>query len=189
MNKPIKFLGEFFRNAGRTGSVTPSSPALIRQMVKPVDFRQAKLIIELGPGTGPITKSILKHMRKDATLLVFETNSAFCADLEKIKDKRMRVINDSAEKIQHYLDEYNLDKADCVISSIPLTVLPVKIRMRILSEAKSVLKPGGVFTQFHYSRVNEKVLRKFFPNLRISFTPLNIPPAFVYTGKVGASRA
>ena len=183
LSKRITFLNEFLRNAGRTGSVTPSSRSLIHKMTRPLGLSTAKVIIELGPGTGPMTRSILQKMGPDAKLLAFETNSLFCEELQKINDPRLTVINESAELISKYLKDMNLNQADCVLSSIPLAMVPIRVRMRIVSEVKNNLKPGGVFTQFQYSKTAQNVIRHYFRNVRIDFTPFNIPPAFIYICK------
>ena len=183
LSKRLTFLNEFLRNAGRTGSVTPSSRSLIHRMTRPLGLATAKVIVELGPGTGPMTRTILQRIPKDAKLLAFETNTIFCEELQKLNDPRLIVINDSAELISKYLKDMNLGLADCVLSSIPLTMVPIRVRMRIVSEVKNNLKPGGFFTQFQYSKTAQKVIRHYFKNVKIDFTPFNIPPAFIYVCK------
>ncbi|HAP01681.1 MAG TPA: hypothetical protein DCQ93_07140, partial [Bacteroidetes bacterium] len=88
--KPIQFLNQFLENK-KVGAVMPSSRYLVREMIKPIDFSKAHLIVEYGPGHGNITKEILKKMLPDAKLLVFEINPPFIEELEKIKDNRLHI--------------------------------------------------------------------------------------------------
>ena len=176
MNKLI-FFRELLKNWRQTSSVTPSSPFLIRKMLKRVDFGRARLIVELGPGTGPITREILKRMRSDATLIVFELNETFCGILRKINDPRLSVRRVSAQNISTILRG---ERADYIISGLPLAVFDKKVVRQIFGEVKKHLKPGGAYAQFQYSLASLKTMRANFPEVRTSFVPMNIPPAFVY---------
>ena len=83
------------------GSVRPSSSFLAEKMLKHIDFNTDKIIVELGPGTGVFTEKIIAKMGVDSKLLVFELNKTFIRNLRKtIKDDRVILINDSAEKIE-----------------------------------------------------------------------------------------
>ena len=99
MTTSLSFLKESIRNIRTTGSVVRSSRFLVREMLKPVDFKQAKVIVELGAGDGVLTREILKKMHANARLLCFEINPEFCKILNEIKDKRLILIEDSAENI------------------------------------------------------------------------------------------
>ena len=181
MNKK-GFLKEFFKQRREVGAISASSKFLGRRMCNPIKFKNANHIIELGPGTGVFTKQLLKRMNPDATLFVFETNKSFYQFLmETIDDKRMVLINDTAENIHHHLKKYNLEEVDYIVSSLPLTVIPVHIKENILDEAHKCLKIGGLYIQFQYSLNALGLLkRKFDKKVKIDFAPINFPPAFVY---------
>lgn len=181
MSKGIRFFKEFLRERRTVGALSPSSIFLARKMVAPIDFTKARVIVELGPGTGIFTKEILKNMHPDAKLFVFETQKSFCDMIQKeINDSRMVLINDSAEHVMRHLQQYGADKADYTVSSIPFTVIPTSIKGAILSEAVKSLKPGGLFIQFQYSLNAHKLLKSHFRQVKLDFTPMNIPPAFIY---------
>ncbi len=164
------------------GSIAPSSRFLTNKMLENVDFKTARIFVELGPGTGVFTEEIIARMSNDSVLLVFELNDSFFEDLHsRIKDERVRLIHDSAEKINDYLLEYQLDFADVVISSLPLAVFSNELRGTILASAEKSLKETGKYIQFQYSLQAKSSLKKLYKNVNISFTPLNFPPAFVYT--------
>ena len=73
----LLFARNFFRHPRMLGSIIPSSRFLIRQLLQPVDWSAARVIVEYGPGVGSITAEILERMRPDAMLIAIETNSDF----------------------------------------------------------------------------------------------------------------
>lgn len=184
MPQKKSFIKQFWKEKKMVGAMAPSSRFLAQKMLENIDFSEARVIIELGPGTGVFTDKILKKMRDDAKLLVFELNDNFCNSLKhRITDPRAIIIHDSAEKIEKYLIENQLDKADVVISSLPLANFPSELRNAILHASHKSLTPIGKYIQFQYSLQSKKHIKKVFPQMSINFTPLNFPPAFVYTCK------
>jgi phospholipid N-methyltransferase len=177
----MSFLKQFFNNKSEVGAVAPSSKRLGNKMYGDLDFHDSKCIIEFGPGTGIFTLEILKRINKDTKLLVFETNYTFYNKLKSsIKDDRLILINDSAEKLNQYISANGIDKVDFIISSLPLTVFSKELKNEILDESVKYLKDGGQFIQFQYTLNAHKLLKDKFKSVKLKFTALNIPPAFVY---------
>lgn len=182
MSKKRSFIKQFLKDRKMVGSVRPSSKYLMDKMLQNVDFENSKIIVELGPGTGVFTYEILKKMTPDAVLLVFELNQKFIRILKRnIKDKRAIFIYDSAEKIEEYLVKNNLEQADVIVSSLPLFNFPQELRETIITNSYKTLKNSGKYIQFQYSTQAKKLLESTFETVSITFTPLNFPPAFVYT--------
>ena len=157
MTTQKSFIKNFWQEKKMVGAMSPSSKFLAQKMLKNVDFKKAKVIIELGPGTGVFTKKILEKMAPDAKLLVFELNTDFYNMLKaEIQDNRMVLIHDSAEKITEYLHQENLLNADYVISSLPLANFPKKLVDTILQHSEKCRKihPVPVFAAF------QKIARK-----------------------------
>jgi phospholipid N-methyltransferase len=176
------FRKQFWKNKKMVGSVTPSSRFLTKKIIKNIDFKNSNVFVVLGPGNGVFTKEIIKKMNKNAVLLIFELNDIFYNDLKnRIDDKRVHLIHDSAEKINEYLKKCNVDSVDTVISSLPIAVLPDKVRKKILVSVKRSLNNNGKFIQFQYSLQAKESLKKLYSKIKISFTPFNFPPAFIYT--------
>ena len=162
------------------GAVSPSSRFLGEKMLCNIDFSKEKIIVELGPGTGVFTDMIIKRMAPDAKLLVFELNDNFFESLnERINDPRVTIIHDSAEFIEKYLEKDQ--KADVIVSSLPLMVFPVELREKIVLEAYECLKQHGNYIQFQYSLQSKKLLATKYSTIDIKFTIKNFPPDFVYT--------
>lgn len=182
MAKKTAFLKQFWQEKKMVGAMSPSSKYLAHKMLRNIDFKKAKVIIELGPGTGVFTKKILEFMQPDAKLLVFELNDTFYEHLkEEIIDDRMILIHDSAEFIQKYLNKVGFIHVDYIVSSLPLAVFPNKLKTNIINVSYETLKNQGKYIQFQYSLNSKRLLEDRFDAVHLAFTPLNFPPAFVYT--------
>ncbi|WP_417265389.1 class I SAM-dependent methyltransferase [Brumimicrobium sp.] len=183
--KKDNFLKEFFKERKTVGAIRPSSKSLAKKMLKNVDFNDAKIIVEYGPGTGVFTRRIIEEMKPDAMLYVFELHEPFFLKLQKEfeNDERVKIIFDSAVEVRKYLEKDNHESADVILSSLPLTNFDQKLTMRILKSAEMALKSGGNYIQFQYSLNARKLLMKIFNTIDIQFTVNNLPPAFVYTCK------
>ncbi|MCC6572245.1 MAG: methyltransferase domain-containing protein [Planctomycetes bacterium] len=172
-SKTLSFIKQFLKHPGQVGALTPSGKGLVNAMVKPIDFDKAREIVELGPGTGPVTRVLLKRMHPDARLNVVEINAEFCEQLREIGDKRLNVIHGDASKLSKLVP-----KADCVISGLPIVNFPKELTAAILDE---IAKIAPMYIQFNYSTLAEKVLRKRFKKVTRKVVLLNVPPAVVYT--------
>lgn len=180
----MSFLNEFFKNKSEVGAVAPSSKFLGKKMHGDLDFDNAKCIVEFGPGTGVFTHEIINKMNADCFLLIFETNQRFYEKLKsEINDDRVLVLNESAELVHEKIKEQGYEYADYIISSLPLTVFPKELKENILKNSKKALKKGGEYIQFQYSLNALKILKSTFTNVKLKFTLINMPPAFVYTCK------
>ncbi|MGB1205101.1 MAG: class I SAM-dependent methyltransferase [Chitinophagales bacterium] len=179
--KKVDIFLESVKNIKTVGTIMFSSKFLVKKMVDPIDFAKADCIVELGAGNGCITEGLIERMTADAKLLSFEINEQFFGLVnEKITDERLVLINDSAEKIAEYLQAEGFEKADHIVSAVPLIVLPQEVSDRIVEEALKCLKPGGLFIQLSYSPLQGKRFENQFDNMKINFTMFNLPPAFVY---------
>lgn len=174
------FFSAFLKQTKNIGAVAPSSRFLVKKMLRPIDFKTVRCIVEFGPGTGSITHELLNMMPADSVLLAFEINAGFCKILNEIKDPRLKIISDTAENIEQYLLENNIEHVDYIVSSLPFAMIPNGIVKNILAVVKKVLKPAGLFMQYQYSLNAYKKLKGTFNNVEIGFTPINLPPAFVF---------
>ena len=182
MSSKKSFIQQFWREKKMVGAISPSSPFLAEKMLENIHFTSSKVLVEIGPGTGIFTKRILEKMSREAILLVFELNTNFYSKLlQEIKDRRVIFIHDSAEKLEFYLSKYSLSNVDAIISSLPLSNIPQRVTLKLLRTFQRSLTITGKFIQFQYSLKQKKELEHVFSAVSISFTPLNIPPAFVYT--------
>lgn len=174
---------ESVKNLKTVGTVAFSSKHLVKKMIAPIHFSEARCIVELGTGNGCITRALLKRMKPDTRLLSFEINENFYQMTAKqLSDPRLQLINDSAENMQLHLHNAGYIYADYIVSSVPLVSLPKQVEENIMIAALKTLKPKGLFIQFSYSTIQLKKFERVFgeENVMLKFTPLNFPPAFIY---------
>ena len=176
------FIKQFWKDKKMIGSMVPSSKYLAAKMLDHIPFKNTKLIIELGPGTGIFTEKIIQKLDVTTQLIVLELNSEFYQELKaKICHTNVHIKEASADKIGEIMLELGFEKADIIISSLPLANFSAKLRNSILEVVKESLNENGSFIQFQYSLNAYKNLKKLFPVVKLNFTALNFPPAFVYT--------
>lgn len=177
MNNKGALLKELFTNLSTTGAVTFSSKSLVNKMLSYADFRGVKLIVELGGGDGSITQGIVDRMDSDAVLLVFEINKPFCDNLEKIfPQKNVKIICDSAEHIDQYLGG---KKADLILSSLPLTLIPKPSREQIYKKCKENIVENGKLIQICYSYLLKFQFGRYFEEIKSHLMFKNFPPTFI----------
>ncbi|WP_082140283.1 class I SAM-dependent methyltransferase [Halomonas sp. PR-M31] len=175
------FAKNFLKHPKMLGSIIPSSPFLVRRMLSHVDWQNARVLVEYGPGVGTFTREILRQMHPEATLLVLETNEDFVEFLRQTcPDPRLEIIHESAENIEQVLAERGLGLADYIIAGIPLSTLPGPVKDSILSSTQQVIAPSGAFLLYQFSPSVLPHLNKTFPKVQRDFIPLNFLPAHFY---------
>lgn len=181
----ILFVKSLVENPGEIGQVTPSSRFLAEGMVANLDLATAKAVVEFGPGTGAVTKAIIKKCGAETTFFALETN----ANMITIWQRRFpnhQIIHDSAENISKHLNEHGHKEVDYIISSLPFALLPPELAGRILTNAYAALRPGGVFVTYQYIHarlINSamRLLRKTFSDIDTSVVFRNLPPSFIFS--------
>jgi phospholipid N-methyltransferase len=175
------FAHNFFKHPSMLGSVIPSSPFLVNQLMNEVNWNEARVIVEFGPGVGTITREILKRMRPDAILLVIELNEEFVRLLqEQTDDPRLRVVHGSATEVCTILQQHGLDGADFIISSIPYSLMSESLRREVVAESRRALTPRGTMLVFQYTRMLLPYLQSSFSSVRQGFQFFNVLPARIF---------
>jgi phospholipid N-methyltransferase len=192
------FLRESFRKIRVTASVLPSSRFLTTAMLDQVNFRNVRNLVELGSGTGVITREILRRMLPDSRLFALEINRNFVRHLRTCcLDPRLTVLHVDASDLLNQLAQQNAGMVDVVISSLGLTGMTAEHRAWIVRQAEACLAPEGIMMQFQYMTSltpvpdlpnrqflgfqEGKFLRRYFPNVSAKPVLLNLPPALVFT--------
>jgi phospholipid N-methyltransferase len=153
---------------------------LIDRLLQPIDFAAASSIVELGGGTGCITRELLKRMDPECRLTCIEVDEEFADVCAEIDDGRLSVHHACATGLKQVLNEAGLGDVDYIVSSVPLTILDDDLADKILEVAQSCLRPGGKFLQYQYSLAYFSKLTARFRDVRLGFTLRNVPPAVVY---------
>jgi phosphatidylethanolamine/phosphatidyl-N-methylethanolamine N-methyltransferase len=174
-----------------TGAVAPSGRALARAMAAAIGSPSNGLVVELGPGTGPVTQSLIDTRLAPERLVLVEYDPGFCQMLER-RFGRVRVIQGDAYDLPLALSSFAGQPIAAVVSSLPLLNQPPARRTKLIADAFALMGPSGVFVQFTYG-LQSPVPREFYANrysaLRSRPILLNLPPAFVWTYRLDAARA
>ena len=171
---------KLIRNIRTTGTVAPSSRAMIKSLLAKFEFSTARCVVELGPGNGCITHELLRRLPHDAKLICLELNNDFVAQLNALEDPRLHVYNACASSITDICDELGLEYVDYVVSSLPLSIMEDIVVSSVIEAVASALRPGGRFVQYQYTLSNFEDIKPAFSEAKVRFTLRNIPPAFIY---------
>lgn len=177
------FLGKFLTQGTKIASLAPSSPWLSRATIAKVDWSRAKTVVELGAGTGPITRAIARVAPTSCRVLVMERDPDFCRLLrDRFSDRaNFEIIEADVLNLGSLLADREIDSVDDLISGLPVPSFPVELRDELFRVVKSVLTPSGTFSQItELPWVYLNFYRKFFNNVQFRFEPRNLPPAGVY---------
>jgi phospholipid N-methyltransferase len=177
----LLFARNFFRHPRMLGSIVPSSRFLIKQLLEPINWGRARVIVEYGPGVGTITAEVLRQLRSDATLIAIEMNPDFVRHLSRsLNDRRLRVVEGSAAQVDEILRRFGCTRADYIISGIPFSTIPAPVREQILRKTCDVLEPGGAFLVYQFSTRVLQDLKRVFGYVGRRFQPLNVLPAHLF---------
>lgn len=168
------------RDPRAVGAVWPTSRRAVEDLLDMADLGGAGLVVEFGAGTGVYTEGVLRRLGPEARLLSYEVDGRMAeAVARRLPDRRLEVVHASAEDVNARLDAFGR-KADVIVSSLPFSTLPAPVGDRLLDAAREALAPGGVFLVLQYSTKILPGLERRFPEIRRRFSPLNLPPAFLF---------
>jgi len=180
-NGALVFLSEFLKHPTQLGSIIPSSGFLKQRIVKNADVANAKVIVELGPGNGGTTQTILNAMRPDAKLLCIELNQGLFELVSEIDHAGFIAHHGDACDIESILQSYKLAMPDVVISGIPFSCMDRSTGASLIKKVHAILNPGGRFVAY---QVNPRVrkLNTFFDQslMAVETEWFNVPPLRVW---------
>lgn len=176
----LQFFQGFLEAPMEVGSIIPSSRFLERRIVRAAEISSAKVVVELGPGTGGTTRALLRAMDPSARLLAIELNPRFVDVLQRRDDPRLIVHHGSAADIQSALDEHNLPTPNTVLSGIPFSTMSRELGSSIVQSVHEVLEPGGRFVAYQVRDRVESLGNAIFGPSRKQTELLNVPPMRVY---------
>ena len=178
MTSSVRFLKKFFNSPSSIGSIVPSSPALVASIMAEVEWEDAKVIVELGAGTGVVTRAINSRRATGSVFISFEKDEQMLHDLKRrLNDVIMR---QDAFHVQDELVGLGYLHADCIISCLPFANFDRNQQSQLLESIYKALRPGGMFIAFQYSLQLQAQLESVYEEVGCQFVMRNIPPAFVY---------
>jgi len=175
-----RFLKSWLEKPLLTGAVTPSGRMLARTMASYVDPRVPGPVIELGPGTGPVTDALIRRGVAQDRLVLVEYNPEFCKLLAR-RFPKATIVQGDAYDLRETLGSVLRDKAAATVSSLPLFTKPLEQRVELLEAAQDAMHLNAPFVQFTYAVVPPIPARSHRYTARPSNRVwLNLPPARVW---------
>lgn len=151
------FFGQFLRAYRTTGAIAPSSRWLAAALARYVAAGDGtRHILEVGPGTGAVTRSIVRNLRPGDRLDLVELNAAFVAALEERfrGDPEFAAVADRAQVIHRSVEDLpQTPTYDAIVSGLPLNNFSTDLVVRLLQSFAALLKPGGTLSFFEYVAV------------------------------------
>jgi phosphatidylethanolamine/phosphatidyl-N-methylethanolamine N-methyltransferase len=140
------FFGLWLRRPLRIAAIYPSSDCLADAMAKLVDFDRPGSVLELGAGTGSLTRGLLRRGCPATRLVALEREPALAALLRRdVPD--ITVIEGDATRIADYLAQRGVERLAAVVSSLPIKWFPEADQRAVLLPCLRLLCPGGRFLQ------------------------------------------
>jgi phosphatidylethanolamine/phosphatidyl-N-methylethanolamine N-methyltransferase len=180
LDDEVRFIASWIQNPLKVGAVSPSSRALARALAAEVDPSVPGPVVELGPGTGPVTEALVARGVASDRLVLVEYDPEFCTLLRR-RFPGATVIEGDAYALGDTLSGIVKEPAAAVVSSLPLMTRPLTVRVRLLNAAMRLLRPGAPYVQFTDAMTAPIPSRQ--RRYRISASPriwLNLPPARVW---------
>lgn len=175
------FFKAWLKQPAQISSLVPSSPALTEAIADRDAVRQAKLVVDIGPGTGETTHALLQEMSDSARLVAIEKSEYLMEPLRKIADPRAIVIHGDARHLRRHLGGLGLSEPDVIVSGVPFSTIPDSIAERLIDEIDHALPIGGTFIAYQLSRKVEDLATPRFGEPDVETVWLNLPPLRIYS--------
>lgn len=177
----VRFIGAWARSPKTVGAVAPTSSETADLMASYITSPNTLPVLELGPGTGAITKAIFRKGIAEHDLYAVEYDTKFCRELN-LQFPQVNVIQGDAFNLHKTLAHLNGQKFDCVISGLPLLNFAPAMRLKFLMGALENIPQGRPLIQFSYGIRNPiEVDDASILTSRSRWVFNNLPPARVWT--------
>ena len=139
LDDEVRFLRSWIERPLTVGAVTPSGKILARTMARYVDPNSTGPVVELGPGTGPVTEALVEAGVDPSRLVLVEFDPTFCRILRD-RYPEATLVQGDAYSLRRLLETLLLQPAAAVVSGLPLITKPIKMRLAAHSRR---LRPDG----------------------------------------------
>jgi phosphatidylethanolamine/phosphatidyl-N-methylethanolamine N-methyltransferase len=179
----LKFFLLWLRKPVGLGAALPSGGPLARAMAREIDSTAPGAVVELGGGTGVITQALLDAGIAPEDLIVIEREPELFAILRD-RFPQLAVVKADARDLAGVLRARGIARVKAVASGLPLLNIPDPICREIVSQAFSVMEADGLYLQYTYGPTSPLPRRLWgalgVAGRRVSWVPMNLPPASVW---------
>ncbi|WSH65383.1 class I SAM-dependent methyltransferase [Rhizobium ruizarguesonis] len=181
----IRFFRGMMQGPKTVGSIVPTSSITAKRMASVVDIHSGLPVLELGPGTGAITKAILGHGVRPENLVAIEYSTDFHKHLKRTYPG-VHFINGDAFDLQKTLGDFSDQTFDSVVSGIPLLNFPMAKRISLLESLLDRLPAGRPMVQISYGAISPIAANPDRYHIQhFDFVMRNIPPAQLWIYRRG----
>jgi phosphatidylethanolamine/phosphatidyl-N-methylethanolamine N-methyltransferase len=180
LDDEVRFIASWLQHPLKVGAVSPSGKALAQAIAAEIDPEIPGPIVELGPGTGPVTEALIERGIAPERLVLVEYDPDFCKLLRR-RFPQATVVQGDAYTLADTLAGVVKEPIAAIASCLPLMTRPLSVRARLLNAAVRMLRPGSPFVQFTYA-MNAPIPSRQ-RRYRITSSPRiwkNLPPARVW---------
>ena len=191
MNENIEFLQAFLKNPLKVGSIAPSSPELAQKMVEGIRPDEENIVLELGVGTGAITKFLQEVTPSKESYLGIELDKTLVKSL-KVNYPQMRFVRGNACDLFALHQKSKVGKVGYIISCLPFVSIPNDVGEKILREIDKFMEQGCVFRTLQYAhgfyfpsaiKLREHMRNRYGKAQKSPLIMKNVPPAYTLTWK------
>ena len=191
MNENIEFLQAFLKNPLKVGSIAPSSPELAQKMVADIRPTDESVVLELGVGTGAITKVLQDIVTTRESYLGIEIDKTLVKSLKE-NFPALKIVRGNACDTFSIYQRTGFGKVGYIICCLPFVSLPNDVGEKILGEIDKFMEQGCVFRTFQYAhgyyfpsaiKLREFMRNRYGKAQRSRLVVKNVPPAYTLTWK------
>ncbi len=191
MNENIEFLQAFLKNPLKVGSIAPSSPELAQQMVAGIRPNEESVVLELGVGTGAITKFLQDIVPNRESYLGIEIDRTL-VKLLKGNFPALKIVRGNACDTHSIHQKTGFGRVGSIICCLPFVSLPNDVGEKVFAEIDKFMEHGCVFRTFQYAhgyyfpsaiKLREHMRQRYGKAKRSPLVVKNVPPAYTLTWK------
>lgn len=189
MNENLQFLQAFLKNPLKVGAIAPSSPELAAKMLEGVEPDENNVILELGVGTGAVTKFVQNLIPNEESYLGIELDKDLFKSLKKNFPNLNIVCGNACETFSIHQNS-GLGKVSTIMCCLPFVSLPNEVGKRILLQVDKFMQKGCTFRTFQYAhgyympsaiKLREFMRDRYGKSKRSPLVVKNVPPAYTLT--------
>ncbi len=189
MNENIEFLQAFLKNPAKVGSIAPSSPELAMKMIEGIEPTAENVVLELGVGTGAITRSLQNIASDERSYLGLELDADLIRRLRK-NFPGMNFVQGNACDAQAIHQRSGLGKVGYIICCLPFVSLPNEVGKQIMHQIDGFMQKGCTLRTFQYAhgyympsaiKFREFMRNRYGASKKSPLIVKNVPPAFTLT--------
>lgn len=189
MNENIEFLQAFLKNPGKVGSIKPSSPELAQKMIEGIVPNENNAVLELGVGTGAITRFLQDVVPDERSYLGIELDR----DLVRLLRRNfpdMRIVRGNAAESWAIHQRSGIGKVSSIICCLPFVSLPNEVGEQIMLQVDKFMQQGCTFRTFQYAhgyyfpsaiKLREFMRTRYGKSKKSPLIVKNVPPAYTLT--------